>query len=108
MDMNKLMADGDELTGRRLEGYLLRHPEKIREIEEQTAELVMLVLEQDVGMLRFIREQTEEVCRYAIALDPYAVMYVREPTAELVQYGCDLQPGLKDKLPERMLKMIAA
>ena len=66
--MDKLMADGDELTGRRLEGYLFLHPDRLAAIEEPSEELVKLVLDDDVGALRFVKEQTDEIRRYAMEI----------------------------------------
>ena len=101
--MDKLMADGDELTGRRLEGFLFLHPERLADIEEPTEELVKLVLDHDVGALRFVKKQTDEICRYAMDIDPYAARHIRELTPELAEYGCKLEPKLGKDLQARKI-----
>lgn len=106
--MNKLIVDGDELMGRRLEGYLSTHPGGLADIEEQTEELVKLVLDHDVSGLRFVKEQTDEICRYAMDIDPSAVWYIRDLTPELAEYGCRLKPELRTELQRQMRKAAVA
>lgn len=105
--MNRLMVNGDELTGKRLEGWIIEHPRAIRDLEEQTEDLVMLALDHDPNALSVVRDQTEEICKYAMSLNPYTMVYIRNLTPELAKFGCDLEPELKEMLDRNYLAMVA-
>lgn len=107
MNMNRLMVNGDELTGKRLEGWIIQHPRAIRDLEEQTEDLVMLALDHDPNALSVVRDQTEEICKYAISLNPYTIAYIRHVTPELLKYACELAPELKEILTGSMFAQVA-
>ncbi len=105
--MNRLMVNGDELTGKRLEGWITLHPRAIRDLEEQTEEIVMLALDHDPNALSVVRNQTEEICKYAMSLNPYTMVYIKNLTPELVKFACELEPELREMLEGSSLAQVA-
>lgn len=60
---------------------------KLAIMPEQTNEMVLTALYQDIKAFKFVSNQTPEVCEYALSVDPAMIQYFHEQTDEQIIYS---------------------